>query len=121
MEGVIEIMAKRGIDGLGIMFPFQLSFIDANQLLSFPSFFAKAIISDPIKPRGEARLAAKAAEILVGAQERFLREIQPFLASASGAELAQFDQAMADVSAATGAASAAFAKRGRIDSPCGSS
>ena len=68
-------MAKRGIDGLGIMFPFQLSFIDANQLLSFPSFFAKAIISDPIKPRGEARLAAKAAEILVGAQERFLREI----------------------------------------------
>lgn len=68
-------MAKRGIDGLGIMFPFQLSFINANQLLSFPSFFAKAIIRDPIKPSGEARLPAEAAEVLVGAQKSLLREI----------------------------------------------
>lgn len=75
MEGVIEIVAKRGIDGLRIMFPFQLSFIDANQLLSFPSFFAKAIIGDPIKPGGETRLPAEAAEVLVGAQESLLREI----------------------------------------------
>jgi hypothetical protein len=74
-EGVIEIMAKRGIDGLGIMFPFQLSFIDANQLLSFPGFFPKAIICDPIKPGGKPRFAAEAAEILVGAQKSLLREI----------------------------------------------
>jgi hypothetical protein len=75
LEGVIEIMAKSGIDGLGIMFPFQLSFIDANQLLSFPGFFPKAIISDPIKPGGKTRFAAEAAEVLVGAQKRLLREI----------------------------------------------
>jgi hypothetical protein len=75
LEGVIEIMAKSGINGLGIMFPFQLSFIDANQLLSFTGFLPKAIIGDPIKPRGEARLAAEAAEILVGSQKRLLREI----------------------------------------------
>jgi hypothetical protein len=75
LEGVIEIVAKRGIDGLGIMFPFQLSFIDANQLLSFSRFFPKAIIGDPIEPGGKTRLPAEAAEILVGSQERFLREI----------------------------------------------
>jgi hypothetical protein len=75
LEGVIEIVAKRGIDGLGIMFPFQLSFIDANQLLSFSRFFPKAIIGDPIEPRGKTRLPAEAAEILVGSQKRFLREI----------------------------------------------
>lgn len=75
MEGVVEIVAKRGIDGLRIMFPFQLSFIDANQLFSFPSFFPKTIIRDPIKPGGETRLPAEAAEILVGAQKSLLREI----------------------------------------------
>ena len=75
MEGVIEIMAKSGIDGLGIMFPFQLSFIDANQLLSFPRFFPKAIVGDPIKPGRKTRFAAEAAEILVGPQKRLLREI----------------------------------------------
>jgi hypothetical protein len=75
LEGVIEIVAKRGIDGLGIMFPFQLSFIDANQLFSFASLFPKAIIRDPIKPRGKTRFPAEAPEIFVGAQKRFLREI----------------------------------------------
>jgi hypothetical protein len=75
LEGVIEIMAKRGIDSLGIMFPFQLSFIDANQFLSFTSFFPKAIIGDPVKPGGETRLPAEAAQILVGAQKSLLREI----------------------------------------------
>ncbi|MEN3370953.1 MAG: hypothetical protein V7609_3096 [Verrucomicrobiota bacterium] len=75
MEGVIEIMAKRGIDGLGIVFPFQLSFIDANQFFSFTRFLAKAIIRDPIKPRRETRFPPEAAEILVGSQKSLLREI----------------------------------------------
>ena len=75
MESAREIMAESGIDGLRIVFRFQLSFIDANQLLSFPRFFPETIVGDPIKPGRKTRFAAEAAEVLVGSQKRFLREI----------------------------------------------
>lgn len=68
-------MSESGIDGLGIVFGLQLSFIDANQLFSFAGFFAETVVGNPIKPGRETGLAAKAAEIFVGAQEGFLREI----------------------------------------------
>ncbi len=68
-------MAKSGIDGLGIVFRFQLSFIDANQLLSFPRFFPVTIVGNPIQPGRKTRLAAEAAEVFVGPQKRFLRQI----------------------------------------------
>ncbi len=68
-------MSKSGIDRLRILFGFQLSFIDANKLLSCAGLFAKTIIGDSIKPGREAGLSAKAAEVFVGAQKRFLREI----------------------------------------------
>jgi hypothetical protein len=75
LQGAREIMAESGIDGLRIVFRFQLSFIDANQLLSFPRFFPETIVGNPIKPGRKTGFAAEAAEILVGPQERFLRQI----------------------------------------------
>ncbi len=75
MESAREIMTESGIDGLRIVFGFQLSFIDANQLLSFPRFFPKAIIGDPIKPRRKTRFATETAEVLVSAQKCLLCKI----------------------------------------------
>ena len=75
MQSVGEIMAESGIDNLRIVFRFELSFIDANQFLSFPGFFPETIVGDPIEPGREPRLAAETAEILVGADEGFLRQI----------------------------------------------
>ena len=75
MEGVGQIVAKSGIGRLRIIFSLQLSFINANKLLSFAGLFAKTVVSDPVKPRRKTRLSAKAAKILVSAQKRFLRQI----------------------------------------------
>lgn len=68
-------MAESGIDGLRVVFRLQLSFIDANELLSFAGFLAETIVGDPIKPGRESRLAAKAPEVFVSAQKGLLREI----------------------------------------------
>ena len=70
-----EIVAQSGIGGLRIMLGLQLSFINANELFSFAGFLAETVVSDPIEPGRKTRLAAKAAEVLVSAQKRLLREI----------------------------------------------
>ena len=57
------------------MFALQLSFIDANQFLSFAGLLAKTIIGDAIQPGGKLRFSTKAANILVSAQKSFLSEI----------------------------------------------
>ena len=75
LESVCEIMSESGIDGLRVVFRLELSFIDANQFLSFAGLFAETIVGDPIKPGRESRLAAKAAKIFVSAQKGLLREI----------------------------------------------
>ena len=75
LESAREIMAESGIDGLRIVFGFQLSFIDANQLLSFPRFFPETIVGNSIKPGRKTGFPAEAAEVFVGPQKRFLREI----------------------------------------------
>jgi hypothetical protein len=75
LKGLREIMSESGIDGLRIVFRLQLSFIDANQLLSFPGLFPETIVSDPIKPGRETRFAAEAAEVFISAQKGLLREI----------------------------------------------
>jgi hypothetical protein len=75
LESAREIMSESGIDGLRIVFRFQLSFIDANQFLSFPRFFPETIVGDPIKPGRETRFAAEAAEVFIRPQKCFLREI----------------------------------------------
>jgi hypothetical protein len=75
LKSVCEIMSKSGIDRLRIVFRLQLSFIDANELLSFPGLFAETVVGDPIKPGRKTGFAAKAAEIFVSAQESFLGQI----------------------------------------------
>ena len=75
LESAREIMAESGIDGLRIVFRFQLSFIDANQLFSLPGLFPETIVGDPIKPGRKTGFAAEAAEVFVGPQKRLLREI----------------------------------------------
>ena len=74
-ESTREIMSESGIDGLRIMFGLQLSFIDANQFLSFPRFFPETIVGDSVKPGRKTRLAAKAPQVLVSLEKRFLRQI----------------------------------------------
>ena len=75
LESARKIMAESGIDGLRIVFRRELSFIDANQFLSFPRFFPVTIVCDPIEPGRKTRFATEAAEVFVGPQERLLREI----------------------------------------------
>jgi hypothetical protein len=75
LEGVGQIVAKSGVGGLRIMFRLQLSFINANEFLSFAGLFAEAIVSDPVEPGRKTRFSAKAAQILVSAQKGFLRQI----------------------------------------------
>jgi len=70
-----QIVAQSGVGRLRIMFAFQLSFIDANELFSFAGLFAETIVSDPVEPGRKTCFAAEAAEVLVGAQKSFLRQI----------------------------------------------
>jgi hypothetical protein len=74
-ESARKIMSESRIDRLRIVFGFQLSFIDANEFLSFPRFFPKTIVGNPVKPGRKTRFAAKAAQIFVSLEEGFLREI----------------------------------------------
>src|SRR4051812_13910754 len=74
-ESACEIMSESGIDGLRIVFCLQLSFIDANEFLSFPCFFPETIVGDPVKPGRKTRFAAEAPKVLVGPEKSFLREI----------------------------------------------
>jgi hypothetical protein len=75
LEGVGKVMTESWVDGLGILFRLQLSFVDANQLLSFAGFLSETIVGDPVKPGRKTRFSAKAAEVFVGPQKGFLREI----------------------------------------------
>jgi len=75
LKSLREIMSESGIDGLRIVFRFQLSFIDANQLLSFARFFPETIVGNPIQPGRKTGFPAKAAQVFVGPQKRFLRQI----------------------------------------------
>ena len=68
-------MAESGIDGLGIVFRLELSFINANEFLSLPRFFPETIVGNPIKPGRKTRFAAEAPKVLVGAQKSFLGQI----------------------------------------------
>ncbi|HEX4630934.1 MAG TPA: hypothetical protein VH188_08200 [Chthoniobacterales bacterium] len=68
-------MAKSGIDGLRIVFGLELSFIDANEFLSFSRFFPETVVGDPVKPGRKTRFAAEAPEVFVSAQKSLLREI----------------------------------------------
>jgi hypothetical protein len=75
LEGSRQIMTKGGVSCLWVMLGFQLSFINANEFLSFARFLSKTVVSDPVKPCRKAGLAAEAAKVLVGAQECLLGKI----------------------------------------------
>jgi hypothetical protein len=75
LEGLCEIMAQSGVGRLRIILGLQLSFINANKLFSLARFFPETIISDPVKPGRKTRFPAKTAEVLVGSEKGFLREI----------------------------------------------
>jgi hypothetical protein len=75
LESAGKIMTESGIDGLGIVFGLELSFIDANQFLSFPRFLPETIVGDPVKPGRETRFAAEAAEVFVSLEKRLLRQV----------------------------------------------
>jgi hypothetical protein len=74
-ESAREIMSESGIDRLRIVFGLELSFIDANEFLSFPRFFPKTVVGNPVKPGRETRFAAEAAQVLVSLEKRFLRQV----------------------------------------------
>jgi hypothetical protein len=75
LESAREIMAESGVDGLRIVFGFELSFIDANQFLSFPRFFPETVVGNPIKPGRETRFAPETPQVFVGSQERLLGQV----------------------------------------------
>jgi hypothetical protein len=68
-------MSESGIDGLRIVFGLELSFVDANEFLSFPRLFSKTIVGDPVKPGRKARLPAEAPQVLVSFKKSFLRQV----------------------------------------------
>ena len=74
-ESACEIMSESGINGLRIVFGLQLSFVDANEFLSFPRFFPETIVGNPVKPGRKTRLAAEAPQVFVSAEKSLLREI----------------------------------------------
>ena len=68
-------MSQPGIGDLRIVLCLELFFVDSHKFLPAARIFSKTIVSDPVKPRGKARFAAKAADVLIGAQECLLRQI----------------------------------------------
>ena len=57
------------------MLGLPLLFIDADQLFSAASVLPKTIVSNSIKPSGELRFAAEAAQIFVGPNKSVLGQI----------------------------------------------
>ena len=70
-----KIMPQTGIDSLWIMLGVQQLLIHADQFFAFARVLAKTIVSDPVKPCGKSRLAAKAPDVLVCPKKGFLRQI----------------------------------------------
>ena len=58
-----------------VLLAFELGLIDPNELFPAASVFAETIVTDPVEPRRELRFAAKAADVFVSFEERFLGEI----------------------------------------------
>jgi hypothetical protein len=68
-------MSQTGIDSLRIVFSLQLRLIHADKVLPLACVLAKTIVRDAVKPCGKPRFTAKAPNVLVSANEGFLREI----------------------------------------------
>jgi hypothetical protein len=75
LESARQIVSQSRINCLRIMFALELSFIDANEFLSFPRFLPETVVGDPVEPRRKTGFAAEAAQVPVGAQKRFLGQV----------------------------------------------
>lgn len=75
LECAGQILFEGEIHDVWIMCSFQLLLIDADELFSPARFLAKNVVADAIKPGRKLRFAAKAPDVFVGAQKRFLRQI----------------------------------------------
>jgi hypothetical protein len=75
IKRVHKIVSQTGIDSLRVLFCLPLLLIHTHQLLATPRVFAKAIVRDSIKPCGKPRFTAKAADVFVGPEKSFLREV----------------------------------------------
>ena len=70
-----KIVSQTGIDSLRIVLRLQQLLVHADKLFAFARILAKTIVSDPVKPRGKSRFAAKAANVFVSANKSVLRQI----------------------------------------------
>jgi len=75
LERPRQVMAKPGIGCLRIMLGFQLSFINANEFLSFSCLLTETVVGNPVKPSRKTRLPAEASEVLINTQKCLLRQI----------------------------------------------
>src|SRR5436190_12464973 len=75
LERSCQVMAEPRIGCLRIMLGFQLSFINANEFLSFSSFLTETVVGNPVKPGRKTRLSAEASEVLINTQKCLLRKI----------------------------------------------
>src|SRR6201987_1563083 len=75
LEGARQIVAQGGVSCLWVMLGLQLSFINANQFLSFSCFLSKTIVGNAVEPGGKSGLATEAAKVLVSAQKCFLSKV----------------------------------------------
>jgi hypothetical protein len=57
------------------MLGLELFLVNSHKFLPAARIFSKTIVGDPIKPRGKARFATKAANIFIGSQECLLGQI----------------------------------------------
>ena len=75
MKRMGQVVSQSGINDLRVLFRFQLSFIDANQFLSFPRFLTETVVGNAVKPGRKPGFPAKAAQVLVGLEKGLLRKI----------------------------------------------
>src|ERR1051325_7508743 len=75
IERVHKVLSQARVNSVRVLLGLPMFLIDTDQFLSFAGVLAKTIVGDSIKPGRKARLAAKTADVFVGADERLLGEI----------------------------------------------
>jgi len=68
-------MSQASIDSLRVMLRLQLLVINTDKLFAAARVFAKTVVRNAVKPCRKSRFTAKACELFVRAQKRFLCKI----------------------------------------------
>ncbi len=63
------------MNSLRVLLGLPSLFIDTDKLFAASRVFSKAIVSDSIEPRREARFSSETADVSVGANKSFLSKI----------------------------------------------